>query len=107
MKRTIEIDSEQRDIEINAMVESFIVYRKMYMPPLTPKNIGTIASHDDVPQLERFRRKFWLEIIEKFFKRYYEIVSKTAFSQTSSRLPACVVHSVQANRPKEVSHVCI
>jgi hypothetical protein len=107
MKHTIEIDGEQRDIEIKAMDESFIVYRKMYMPPLTPKNIGTIASHDDVPQLERFRRKVWLEIIDEFFKRYYEIVSKTAFSQFSSRLPVCVVHSAQANRPKEVSHVFI
>jgi len=107
MKHTIEIDGEQRDIEIKAMDESFIVYRKMYMPPLTSKNIGTIASNDDVPQLERFRRKVWLEIIDEFFKRYYDIVSKTAFSQTFLRLPGCVFHSAQANRPNEVSHVCI
>jgi hypothetical protein len=67
----------------------------------------SIASHDDVPQLKRFRGKVWLEVIEKFFKRYYEIVSKVAFSQAFLRLPGCVVHSAQANRPKEVSHVCI
>ena len=67
----------------------------------------SIASHDDVPQLERFRGKVWLEIIEKFFKGYYEIVSKVAFSQAFLRLPGCVVHSAQANRLTEVSHVFI
>jgi hypothetical protein len=67
----------------------------------------SIASHDDIPQLERFRGKVWLEIIEEFFKRYYEIVLKLAFSQAFLRLPGCVVHSAQANRPKEISHVCI
>jgi len=77
------------------------------MPPLTPENIDTIASHDDVPQLERFRGKVWLEIIEEFFKKYYEIVSKATFSQAFLRLPGYVIHSAQANRPKEVSHVFI
>jgi NAD(P)-dependent dehydrogenase (short-subunit alcohol dehydrogenase family) len=43
--------------------------------------------------------------IVSYFKRYYEIVSKAAFSQAFLRLPGCVVHSAQANRPKEVSHV--
>jgi hypothetical protein len=66
----------------------------------------SIASHDDIPQLEHFRGKVWLEIIEEFFKRYYEIVLKLAFSQAFLRLPGCVVHSAQANRPKEISHVC-
>jgi hypothetical protein len=73
--------------------------------------IGTmvisIAFHDDVPQLECCRGKVCLVIIEEFFKRYYEIVLKLAFSQAFLRLPGCVVHSAQANRPKEVSHVCI
>ena len=63
MKHTIEIDGDQRDIEIKAM--------------------------------------------DEFLKRYYDIVSKTAFPQTFLRLPGCVFHSAQANRPKEVSHVCI
>ena len=45
------------------------------------------------------------KIIVAYFKRYYEIVSKAAFSQAFLRLPGCVVHSAQANRPKEVSHV--
>ena len=45
------------------------------------------------------------KIIVSYFKRYYEIVSKAAFSQAFLRLPGCVVHSAQANRPKEVSHV--
>ncbi len=67
----------------------------------------SIASHDDIPQLEHFRGKVWLEIIEEFFKRYYDIVLKLAFSQAFLRLPGCVVHSAQANRPKEISHVCI
>lgn len=43
--------------------------------------------------------------IVSYFKRYYEIVSKAAFSQAFFRSPGCVVHSAQANRPKEVSHV--
>jgi hypothetical protein len=43
--------------------------------------------------------------IVSYFKRYYEIVSKAAFSQAFLRLPVCDVHSAQANRPKEVSHV--
>jgi hypothetical protein len=45
------------------------------------------------------------KIIVSYFKRYYEIVSKAAFSQAFLRLPGCVVHSAQANRAKEVSHV--
>jgi hypothetical protein len=45
------------------------------------------------------------KIIVSYFKRYYEIVSKAAFSQAFLRLPGCVVHSAQANRRKEVSHV--
>jgi hypothetical protein len=43
--------------------------------------------------------------IVSYFKRYYEIVSKAAFSQAFLRLPGCFVHSAQANRAKEVSHV--
>ena len=70
MKHTIAIDGEQRDMEINAIVESFIVYKKMYMPPFTPENIGKIASHDNVPQLKRFWGKVWLVIIEEFYKTY-------------------------------------
>lgn len=45
------------------------------------------------------------KIIVSYFKSYYEIVSKAAFSQALLRLPGCVVHSAKANRPKEVSHV--
>ena len=78
MKHTIQIDNEQRDIEIRAMDESFIVYRKMYVPPLTPENIDTIAPHDDVPQLERFRRKGWLEVIEEFFRREIRVIGSCA-----------------------------
>jgi hypothetical protein len=36
-KHTIEIDGDQRDIEIMAMDESFIVYRKMYMLHSLPR----------------------------------------------------------------------
>ena len=35
MKHPIEIDDEQRDIEIRAMDESFVLYRKMYVSPIT------------------------------------------------------------------------
>jgi hypothetical protein len=45
------------------------------------------------------------KIIVSYFKRYYEIVSKAAFSQAFLRLPRCDVHLAQANRQKEVSHV--
>jgi GNAT superfamily N-acetyltransferase len=78
MKHVIEIDGKPREISIRAMDESFIVYRKMYVPPLTPENIGTIAPHDDVRQLERFRRKGWLHVLEEFFRRQIRTIGSCA-----------------------------
>ena len=68
MTRRIVIDGHERIIDIRPMDESFIVYRKMYVPPLTPANIGTIAPHDDVEQLDLFRKKGWLTTLEEFFR---------------------------------------
>jgi hypothetical protein len=42
MKHPITIDGQQREIDIRPMDEDFIVYRKMYAPPLTRDNIGRI-----------------------------------------------------------------
>ena len=42
MKHRIVVDGQERDIEIRAMDEKFIVYRKMFAPPLTPENIGKV-----------------------------------------------------------------
>ena len=79
MKHTIEIDGEQRDIEIKAMDESFIVYRKMYMPPLTSKNIGTIA------QMTMFHN--WNASGERFGWRLLTSSSKGTMT-LSRRLPS-------------------
>jgi len=73
MKRTIEIDGERRDIDIRAMDESFIVYRKMFAPPLTPDNIGKVNPGDPeylAAQLANGRFK----IIEEFFRKQVQIV---------------------------------
>ncbi len=78
MKHTIDIDGERRDIEIKAMDESFVVYRKMYVPPLTAENIGTIGPHDDVKQLERFRREGWLKVMEAFFRKEIRAIGSCA-----------------------------
>ena len=78
MKHTIMIDGKRKDIDIRPMDESFIVYRKLYVPPLTPENIGIIAPHDDPPQLERFRREGWLKIIEQFFTKQVRALGSCA-----------------------------
>ena len=60
------------------MAESFVVYRKMYVPPLTPANIGTIAPHDDVAQLELFQEKGWLKTLEEFFRTEIQVLGSCA-----------------------------
>ncbi|KPK83515.1 MAG: hypothetical protein AMJ81_08065 [Phycisphaerae bacterium SM23_33] len=60
MKHSITVGGEERVIDIRAMDEDFIVFRKMYDPPLTAQNIRTFGPHDDVAQLE---------VIEEFFRK--------------------------------------
>ncbi|KKL45882.1 hypothetical protein LCGC14_2351200, partial [marine sediment metagenome] len=74
MKHQIEIDGQMRDIEIKAMDESFIVYRKMYKAPLTPENIGKINPWDYREHLEEFKAKGWQKVIEDFFRKQIQIV---------------------------------
>ena len=78
MKHTIEIDGEQCDIEIRAMDESFIVYRKMYVPPLTRDNIGNVNPGDWAEHLEQFKRKGWQEVIEAFFRKQIRALGSCA-----------------------------
>lgn len=66
MKHTISFDGESRDIDIRLMDESFIVYRKMYRPPLTPENIGKV-NPGDPPEL--FGEKGWHDVIRGFFRK--------------------------------------
>jgi len=69
MRHTIRFDGELRVIDIRLMDESFIVFRKMYKPPLTPENIGKINPGDWSEHLERFREKGWQDIIKEFFRK--------------------------------------
>lgn len=52
MKQKIVIEGRETDIDIRPMDESFVVYRKMYEPPITPANIGK-----GNPVIEDFFRK--------------------------------------------------
>ena len=69
MKHTISVDGKLRDIDILLMDESFIVYRKMYKPPLTPENIGKINPGDWAEHLKRFKEKGWQQVIKGFFRK--------------------------------------
>ncbi len=51
------------------MDESFIVYRKLYHPPLTPTNIAKINPGDWADHLTRFQREGWQRCIEAFFRQ--------------------------------------
>jgi hypothetical protein len=64
VQHRVVIGGDERQIDVRAMDEGFIVYRKMYAPPLTRENIATIAPHDEVQQLERFQREGWLKLFE-------------------------------------------
>ena len=46
MKHQITVDGQERQIDIRPMDEDFIVYRKMYVPPLTLENIGQVNPGD-------------------------------------------------------------
>jgi len=73
MKHTIEIDDQRRDIEIRAMDQSFIVYRKMFLPPLTPENIGQVNPGDPEYLAEQFADG-QLKIMEEFFRKQVESI---------------------------------
>jgi GNAT superfamily N-acetyltransferase len=73
MKHTIEIDGERREIDIRAMDESFIVYRKMFAPPLTPDNIGTV-NPGDPEYLAQHLADGRFKIIDAFFRKQVQIV---------------------------------
>lgn len=69
MRHTILVDGRTREIDIRVMDEAFIVYRKLYRPPLTPANIGSINPGDWAEHLERFQREGWQQRIEAFFRQ--------------------------------------
>lgn len=69
MTHTIPIDGQTRQIDIRTMDESFIVYRKMYVPPLTRENIGRINPGDYVKHIEEFQRNGWQKQIEEFLRK--------------------------------------
>jgi hypothetical protein len=56
MKHRISFNGASRDIDIRLMDETFIVYRKMYRPPLTPETIARINPGDWVEHLNRFKQ---------------------------------------------------
>ncbi len=73
MKHHIRIDGQEKIIDIRAMDEDFIVYRKMFVPPLTRESIGKVNPGDPEylgPQLTDGRFK----IIEDFFRKQIQIV---------------------------------
>lgn len=78
MKHTIEIDGQERIIDIRAMDESFIVYRKMYVPPLTRDNIGKVNPGDWAEHLERFKGEGWQDVIKAFFKKQIQALGSCA-----------------------------
>jgi len=57
MTHTFRFDGELRVIDVRLMDESFIVFRKMYTPPLTPENIGKISPGDPSDIIREFFRK--------------------------------------------------
>jgi GNAT superfamily N-acetyltransferase len=78
MKHSIEIGGLQRDIDIRPMDEDFIVYRKMYVPPLTRENISQINSGDWRDHLEEFKRAGWQQLIQEFLRRQVRALGSCA-----------------------------
>jgi len=77
MRHTILIDGDERDIDIQAMDESFIVYRKMHVPPLTPANIGSVRPGDPAG-LAEFLKSDRPRIIEEFFRKQIRALGSCA-----------------------------
>ncbi len=69
MKHSIKIGGLQREIDIRPMGEDFIVYRKMYVVPLTRENISQINPGDWREHLEEFKRAGWQQVIQAFLLR--------------------------------------
>jgi len=78
MLHRITIDGAPRDLDIRAMDEDFIAYRKMYVPPLTRENVGMILPHDDAPVMRHFKRRRYQQVIEEFFRRQIRAVGSCA-----------------------------
>ena len=78
MKHPIEIGGLQRDIDIRPMDEDFIVYRKMYVPPLTRENISEINPGDWREHLEEFKRAGWHQVIQEFLRRQIRALGSCA-----------------------------
>jgi len=77
MKHRIQIDGGERDIDIRGMDASFIVYRKMYVPPLTPANIGSVNPGDPAG-LEGYLKSDGPKIIEEFFRKQIRAIGSCA-----------------------------
>ena len=77
MRHTIEINGERREIHIRPMDEDFIVYRKMYVPPITRDNIGT-GTPDDPDCLGEFLRSDAPRIIESFLRKQIRAIGSCA-----------------------------
>lgn len=78
MKHSILIDGQERVIDIRPMDERFIVYRKMYAPPLTPGNIDVIAPHDHAGYMRRFQREGWFGLIDGFLRKQIRTIGSCA-----------------------------
>jgi len=78
MKHPIEIGGLRRDIDIRPMDEDFIVYRKMYVPPLTRENISEINPGDWREHLEEFKRAGWQQLIREFLRRQVRALGSCA-----------------------------
>lgn len=66
MQHTITLDGHRRDLDIRPMDESFVVYRKMFVPPLMPDSIGDFNPGG--PRQAGFR------IVEEFFRRQVRVL---------------------------------
>ncbi len=73
MKHQITVDGQERQIDIRPMDEDFIVYRKMYVPPLTRENIGRV-NPGDADYLAKQFKDGRFQIIEAFFRKQVRIV---------------------------------
>lgn len=78
MKHRIAIEGQERDIVIRPMDEGFIVYRKMYVPPITPANIAKVNPGDWAEHLEKFKQKGWQKVIKDFFRKQIQVLGSCA-----------------------------
>jgi hypothetical protein len=77
VKHRIQIDRVERDLDIRAMDASFVVYRKMYAPPLTPANIGKV-NPGDPPGLARYLNSDGPKVIEAFLLKQIRAIDSCA-----------------------------